>query len=91
MKLTAFLSRILGIQPVPVSQPSTVKVPTMTLSEAKTYLEAHLALAEADIKLKYQEVVAWVETKLANDAAMTAAEIAHLQTLGYTVTPPPAV
>lgn len=89
MNWRLFFDRLRGIQPsaTPVSQPP-VKEITMTLADAKTYLQTHLALAEADIKGKYEEVIAWIETKLANDAVILAAEIAHLQSLGYVVTPP---
>jgi hypothetical protein len=93
MNLPSFLSRIFGVQPaatpVPVPQP-TVKVNTMTLVEAKTFLEAHLATAEADIKAKWAEVIVWAEAKVVKDAAFIAAEIADLTAKGYLVTPPSA-
>lgn len=90
MQLPAFLSRILGIQPaaIPVSQPSTAKVTTMTtLSDDFKAIEAHLVAAEPEIKAKWAELVAWVASKMATDAA----EIADLVSKGYIVTPPAAL
>lgn len=70
----------------------------MSMADIKAYVESHITAAEDDIKAKWAEVVAWVENKQANDAAIAkaeaervAAEVADLQAKGYTVTAPAAV
>lgn len=61
----------------------------MNLADIKAFIEAKIAAATDDIKQKVADVFAWLEHQDA-DAQKVAAEIADLQSRGYTVTPPAA-
>jgi len=68
---------------------------TMNLADVKAYIEAHLTEAADEIRVQFAQVVAFVEGKQAQDAAVAqaevdrvAAEVADLTGKGYTVTAP---
>ena len=67
----------------------------MDMTSIKAFFESHLTAAADDLRAKWQEVVAFVEGKQAQDAAAAqaeaarvAAEVADLVAKGYTVTAP---